>query len=86
MSLAYHPKTNSQTKVANKCLKIYLRCMYNDVLTSSSKWIYLAEWWYNINHHTTIVKPYLNVFIVMLLHYTFLTYQESQRMMLLTGV
>ena len=54
MSSAYHPQTDGQTKVVNRCLEQYLR---NFVHQWPSKWNpYLpwAEFWYNITFYVSI--------------------------------
>nr|GEW55164.1 hypothetical protein [Tanacetum cinerariifolium] len=54
MSTAYHPQTDGQIDVVNRCLKGHLRCMTGKHLREWSKWLPLAELWYNTNFHTSI--------------------------------
>lgn len=58
-STAYHPQTDGQTEATNKTLEIYLRCMTAETPQSWSKWLPLAEWWYNTTYHSAIkCTPY----------------------------
>ena len=52
-STTYHPQSDAQTKVVNKCLENYLRCMTETSPALWVKWLPLVEWWYNTNYHTT---------------------------------
>lgn len=53
-SSAYHPQSDGQSERLNRCLETYLRCMTGHKPTDWSKWLPLAEFWYNTNFHSTI--------------------------------
>ncbi|GJX87129.1 retrotransposon-related protein, partial [Tanacetum coccineum] len=62
-STAYHPQSDGQTEVVNICLETYLRCMTGEKLKEWSRWLSLAEYWYNTNFHTSIqTTPYEAVY------------------------
>nr|GEZ28980.1 hypothetical protein [Tanacetum cinerariifolium] len=59
MSTAYHPRTDGQTEVVNRSLECYLRSMCGEKPKELSKWLSLAEWWYNTNYQTALnTTPY----------------------------
>lgn len=44
MSSAYHPQTDGQTEIVNKCLEQYLRYMTGERPKEWAKWLSLAEY------------------------------------------
>ncbi|CAA7033213.1 unnamed protein product [Microthlaspi erraticum] len=62
-SSAYHPQSDGQTEVVNRCLETYLRYMCSDRPHLWSKWLPLAEYWYNTSFHTaTQMTPFEAVY------------------------
>lgn len=63
MSTAYHPQTDGRTKRVNQGLETYLRCVSFLHPKSWHKWLSLAQWWYNSNHHTYLkMSPFEALF------------------------
>lgn len=54
LSTVYHPQTDGQNERLNQCLEQHLRCMIHQEPKKWVKWLQLAEWWYNTNHHTAL--------------------------------
>jgi hypothetical protein len=59
LSTTYHPQTDGQTEVVNKCLETYLSCFSLEKQNQWAQWLPLVEWWYNTSYHTaTRMTPF----------------------------
>jgi hypothetical protein len=54
MSSAYHPQTDSQTERLNQCLEGFLRRTVHSCPRQWSKWLSVAEFWYNTAFHSAL--------------------------------
>ncbi|KAI5414704.1 hypothetical protein KIW84_040249 [Lathyrus oleraceus] len=59
LTTAYHPQSDGQSEVLNRCLEHYLRAMTWQRAKEWVNWLPLAEWWYNTTYHSAIqATPY----------------------------
>ncbi|KAK5771736.1 hypothetical protein PVK06_047978 [Gossypium arboreum] len=54
LSTAYHSQMDGQTKVLNRSLENYLRCMTGETPAKWFHWFLFTEWWYNLSFHSSI--------------------------------
>jgi hypothetical protein len=54
MSMTFHPQTDGQSKVVNKVIAMYLRCVTSDHPRAWVDWLPWVEYCYNTSFHTTL--------------------------------
>ena len=60
---SYHPQSDGQTEIVNKCLEGYLRCFVSDKKTQWVKWLPLTKWWYNTSFDTAAkMTPFMALY------------------------
>jgi hypothetical protein len=54
MSLAFRPQTDGQSKVTNRVITMYLRCLAGDMPRSWIRWLPWVEYCYNTSYQTKL--------------------------------
>lgn len=54
LSTSYHPQTDGQTEIVNKCLENYLRCFSQDTPKNRTFLLPWTEFWYNTTWRASI--------------------------------
>ncbi|KAH9704605.1 hypothetical protein KPL70_011534 [Citrus sinensis] len=63
LSLAYHPQTDGQTEVTNRCLEQYLRSFVHQWPCKWNSYLPWAAYWYNTTYHeSTSMTPFLALY------------------------
>lgn len=78
MFSAYHPQSDGQTELVNKCLKTYLRCFCAEDPTGWLTCLPMAEYWYNTNYHSSSIPLPLKLYMAGLLLFTYHTFLVNQ--------
>jgi hypothetical protein len=58
LSSSYHPQTDRQSEHMNQCLETFLRCSVHTCPRQWSKWLELAEIWYNTSFHSALGRTH----------------------------
>lgn len=61
MSTSYHSEIDEQSKVVNRYLRAYQRCLTLDKPNSWKEWLYWVEYYSNISFHSSFKTIPFNV-------------------------